>query len=702
MLTKLWVGVIQRQWNSEWPLVFQEVILRRIRGITQFHDVKPIIWGWLDTWDAVRYVALVKEVEEVNLNSGGGGRRVEVRRQDEATSLARKYNNMEIGGKVRAAIWMATNSGAERPYHPHDLDSKSRRPVINVLRDTHPNCRVPSDKDFDAYPDAANQLDTMPVYSYEECVAKAAPRLFGSTWPCGVEAKMLKHWLLWYGAHSKHLWEAMATWVNWLSNGLPPYTAYRAVNTVCAITLDKSPGVRPLGVGEVWMRHWSDCSHMKTKAATTSACRNTQLYVGLQSGIEANLHAVWAIWPQLAGWTKDEAAEEEEDGDPSGDAALQNLVRAKGVLAPGIDPGAAEDASFSRYKPGIIFGSALIDARNGFNELNRYLMLWKVAHCWNQVSWFAFNQYLHWVQRLVWSEPGELALVIHLKEGIMQGDCLAMSLYGVALMPLASKIREELPEALQPWYCDGAGLAGKTLPNAQCLNFLVKFGPPYSYLPEPGKSYYICKAEDEPAARQAFGSFGLKINYSRGQRYLCGFIGSTQRKEEWLGELVSKWVSAVKILSVFAKHYPQTAYTGFTFCLQNKWQYVQCVVADTDPFFAPLEKEIRTSFLPALLGIPSTEIDGGYCQLLTHGVKQGGLAICNPVDVAPSVHSSSLATTPHLMVSLVDSGTQFDLGAHRHCATKAGQAARKSGLSNEWLFLDHRGWDNPSVARQDN
>ncbi len=59
-------------------MVFQAVILHRVRGITQFHNVKPIIWGWLDAWDAARYVALVKEVKEANFNFGGGGRRVEV------------------------------------------------------------------------------------------------------------------------------------------------------------------------------------------------------------------------------------------------------------------------------------------------------------------------------------------------------------------------------------------------------------------------------------------------------------------------------------------------------------------------------------------------------------------------------------------------------------------------------------------------
>ncbi len=153
---------------------------------------------------------------------------------------------------------------------------------------------------------------------------------------------------------------------------------------------------------------------------------------------------------------------------------------------------------------------------------------------------------------------------------------------------------------------------------------------------------------------------------------------SAQGKEEWLGELVSKWVSAVKTLSVFAKRYPQTAYAGFRFCLQNEWQYVQSVVANTALFFAPLEKEIRTSFLPALLGIPLTEINGGYHQLLTHGIKQGGLAIRNLVDTAPSIHSASLAATHHLTVSLMDSGTQINLGAHCHCATETRQEARRS------------------------
>jgi hypothetical protein len=92
--------------------------------------------------------------------------------------------------------------------------------------------------------------------------------------------------------------------------------------------------------------------------------------------------------------------EEEEDGDPQVNATL-HCVRAEGLLDPNVDPGAAKDDHHSCYKAGTRFGSALFDARNGFNELNRYLMLWTMAHLWIQGSRFAFNCYQHWVRCLV-------------------------------------------------------------------------------------------------------------------------------------------------------------------------------------------------------------------------------------------------------------------------------------------------------------
>ncbi|KAL7543292.1 hypothetical protein ACHAXR_013157 [Thalassiosira sp. AJA248-18] len=401
---------------------------------------------------------------------------------------------------------------------------------------------------------------------------------------------------------------------------------------------------------------------------------------------------------------------------------------------PHVDPGAADDRR-SKYVAGT-----------HFNELNRYLMLWNVAHLWKRGSRFTFNRYRHWGICIVRDRPGSPAIVIHSKEGVTQGDCRAMSIYGVGLMPLAASMRETIPEALQPWFADDAAGAGKAVHNAQCLAFLMEHGPKYGYFPEPDKCYYICKAEDEPVAKAAFEQHGLTINYTRGRRYLGGFIGSEATKALWLNEMVEKWVTAVQTLAQIARRFPQTVYCGFTFCLQNEWQYVQRVVADTAPFFAPLERAIRNDFIPALLDIPRCGVTAEFRALLTHGVKKGGLALrnpvdtasyvheasksatshltdsliprCgvtaefrtllthsvkkgglalrNPVDTASYVHEASKSATSHLTDSLVDATIAFDFRTHRERAEYFLQQARKQRLEREQDFLDARAEGAPA------
>jgi len=150
-----------------------------------------------------------------------------------------------------------------------------------------------------------------------------------------------------------------------------------------------------------------------------------------------------------------------------------------------------------------------------------------------------------------------------------------------------------------------------------------------------------------------------------------------------------------------AVKYPQTAYAGFTFCLQNEWQYLQRVVADTGPFFEPLEKAIQCHFLPALLGLGAGDIDGKYRELLMHSVMKGGLVVRNPVDTVASVHKASLEATLHLTQSLVDDSVKFDIGSHLATAKAAGQAARSGRLEREQRTLDARARESPADGRRD-
>eukprot|EP00957_Ditylum_brightwellii_P170001 12939332-Ditylum_brightwellii.AAC.1 len=76
----------------------------------------------------------------------------------------------------------------------------------------------------------------------------------------------------------------MAEWACWLANNSPPWAAYRALMACRLVALDKCPGTRPVGIGEIFCRLAGD----QAKAV----CSNLQLCAGLEAGIEGAVHAV--------------------------------------------------------------------------------------------------------------------------------------------------------------------------------------------------------------------------------------------------------------------------------------------------------------------------------------------------------------------------------------------------------------------------
>jgi hypothetical protein len=301
---------------------------------------------------------------------------------------------------------------------------------------------------------------------------------------------------------------------------------------------------------------------------------------------------------------------------------------------------------------------------------------------------------LRWHQNIVFicNQPGKSPIWVLSREGIAQGCSLSMNLYGVALFPLLERMQVTVPDALALAYTDDTAAAGKAVHNAECLSYLLPHGLRYSYFPDPGKSWYICKAEDEAVAQQAFEANDLVIQFSCGQRYLGSFIGSNASKSDWLGSMVTMWVAAVETLAILAGNYPQAAYARFTFYLQNEWQYVQRVTSDMAPHSAPLEVAIRTKFLLALLGIATLDLDGEFCKLLTHSVKTGGIAIQYPVDTAMHVHKTSLRTMSHLLTSMVDKDAHLDLEDHRKCVVRWGLYGRTEHLGREQKTGFDAGW----------
>ena len=92
----------------------------------------------------------------------------------------------------------------------------------------------------------------IPVKILEEAVELVARKILGSSGPGGTDSESLQVWLLKFGENSTRLFTSVEIFVDWLSNGSPPWEAYRALMSGRLIALDKKPGVRPVGVGETW------------------------------------------------------------------------------------------------------------------------------------------------------------------------------------------------------------------------------------------------------------------------------------------------------------------------------------------------------------------------------------------------------------------------------------------------------------------
>jgi hypothetical protein len=293
MQTALWHDVRLRGCNLKKACIFALLILRRVRSKKTMSKVKTLVWSRMDAWEANRFCALVKEVEECAMEDGFPCAYPD--RSLELESVGRRFNSMVHSGKLRAAVRAMTDRDPGGLYAPNDGCTKMGHQVLDVLHEKHPGAHIPEKLAFDDYANSAELLEAMPIACYEEEISLRAVHLSGGAGPCGVDGTTLKGLLLHHEVSSKRLREEMAHWVVWLSNHSPPFAAYRTVNLSRMLASDKNPGVRPLACGEIWMRLWADCLNSETMVGNTTACGNVNLCAGLRAGIEGNLHAVRAV-----------------------------------------------------------------------------------------------------------------------------------------------------------------------------------------------------------------------------------------------------------------------------------------------------------------------------------------------------------------------------------------------------------------------
>ena len=482
-------------------------ILHHKHRCVKAKEIKKHIATCLNLWRQGKFDALIQDITNTSLANAGYRSA-----SNDAETTARKYHSAVLDGRLRAAVRGLTSSDTGGVLGPNDAFTKTGRPVRDVLAEKYPPLRIPnlSDPDNMAFADYGEAPDVIPIDCPIGDVERVARQLHGSAGCSGVDAEHLKNQLLKHGKASAELREELAEWALWLANTAPPWASYRAMRQGRLVALDKQPGIRPLGIGEAWMRAVSKLVLMQCGMDGKAACGNTQLCVGLEAGIEGAIHASM----QCASNTMPFPEERTHPDTSTGDPPPQPEPPDNETQIPTNTPNAPAGYPHTLPDPDVHF---LTDARNGFGKLSHMAMLWEVWHRWPAGSRFAHNLYRHECRLILRGTPGTAPAILLSREGVMQGCVWGMILYGIGLMPLAETLRRSDPTVLQPWYADDFALQGPASRVAKLFHILCRHGPSVGYFPEPEKCWVICPPSSEPQARQVFNDASLSVNYCHGR-----------------------------------------------------------------------------------------------------------------------------------------------------------------------------------------
>jgi hypothetical protein len=372
-----------------------------------------------------------------------------------------------------------------------------------------------------------------------ELIRNSALHTHGAAGPSGGDADQWRHMCCSFQASSNNLCDALASVAKRLATEMINPSYLEAFLSNRLIPLDKTPGVRPIGIGEIPRRIIGKTIIRFLKNDIQQAAGPLQLCAGQEAGCEAAIHAINQMF--------------EADNT---DAIL------------------------------------LVDADNAFNRLNRSVGLWNIQFTCPKLAIYSNNCYQRH-SRLFITGGGEISSC----EGTTQGDPLAMPFYALSLIPLISELHEI---AQHIWYADDAQAAGKLHSLRSWWDLLRKRGPGYGYFVNASKTILVAKPQLQEEASKWFEGTGICC--SDGARDLGAAIGSRTFISMYVAKKMSVWCDQMKQLSKFAVSSPHAAFSAFVHGMRHQWAFVQRTIHNISSEFEPLEEIIRTEFIPALLG----------------------------------------------------------------------------------------------------
>ncbi len=199
------------------------------------------------------------------------------------------FARLMLQGKVSAALkWVGSQKSTI-----HDINDD----IIDVLKSKHPKPAPPTISSLIKGP-LTEVEDVIFEHIDSNLISKVAKGVNGSAGPSGADADMWKHLLCsrQFKKKPEQLSQSIADLAKKLSTKIiaPDYlTSYIAGRL---IPLDKNPGVRPIGVGEVLRRIVGKAVMHVLKPEIVGSTAPIQVCGGLKGGVEAAIHALRRIY----------------------------------------------------------------------------------------------------------------------------------------------------------------------------------------------------------------------------------------------------------------------------------------------------------------------------------------------------------------------------------------------------------------------
>ena len=406
-----------------------------------------------------------------------------------------------------------------------------------------------------------------------------------------------------YGSSTDDLCNAIATMAiklcteNCFENGgISPLVACRL------IPLDKDPGLRPIGIGEVLRRIIGKMVVLVLRPDIQEGAGELQMCVGQQGGCEAGVHAMYDLY-------------QEED----------------------------------------THGIIQVDANNAFNVINRKVFLHNIQIICPAISNFIKNCY---------TKPPRLFVLggveIASKEGTTQGAPSAMPTYALGIKPLLICLgqpnytlenRENIqntPEdiARQAAFADDLASCGTIEQLKIWWDIIIKYGPYLGYYAKPSKSWLIVKIEYLDYAKEVFAGTGIQIT-TEGNRHLGAVVGTESFKDQYVTEKVEEWIEELEALEAIAQIDPHIAYCAYVFAIQHRYNYVLRTIPNITEHLLKLDEAIDKHLVKQLFkNHEVTQLERTWISLPP---RLGGLGISIISEIAPFCYQNSRLMTEGLV-----------------------------------------------------